>query len=117
MVAKPMAAANPWVDVAIPTGLDLARNMLVAHADAIVAIGGGAGTLSELALAWQLRRLVIAYRVAGWSGRLADERIDARVRYPELAGDRVYGVDDASEVIALLEGLLPRYDRSHRGVR
>lgn len=46
------AAANPWVDVAIPTGLGEARNALVVRAGrAVVAIGGGYGTLSEIALA------------------------------------------------------------------
>ena len=45
-------AANGWVDVAIPTGLGELRNGLVVRAaDALVAVGGGAGTLSEIALA------------------------------------------------------------------
>jgi len=46
------AAANPWVDIVVPTGLGEARNVLVIRsADAVVAIGGGWGTLSEIALA------------------------------------------------------------------
>ncbi len=45
-------AANGWVVVAVPTGLGEARNALVVRAaDAVVAIGGGWGTLSEIALA------------------------------------------------------------------
>jgi uncharacterized protein (TIGR00725 family) len=45
-------AANAWVDVAIPTGLGEARNALVVRAGrAVIAIGGGYGTLSEIALA------------------------------------------------------------------
>jgi uncharacterized protein (TIGR00725 family) len=45
-------AANGWVVVAVPTGLGEARNALVVRAaDAVVAIGGGWGTLSEVALA------------------------------------------------------------------
>jgi len=45
-------AANEWVDFAIPTGLGEARNALVVRAaDALVAVGGGWGTLSEVALA------------------------------------------------------------------
>jgi uncharacterized protein (TIGR00725 family) len=44
--------ANGWVVVALPTGLGEGRNVLVVHAaDALVAIGGGWGTLSEIALA------------------------------------------------------------------
>lgn len=42
--------ANEYVDTPIATGLDVGRNLIVANADAIIAIGGGAGTLSELAL-------------------------------------------------------------------
>jgi uncharacterized protein (TIGR00725 family) len=46
------SAANPWVDVAVPTGLGEARNALVVRAaDALIAVAGGYGTLSEIALA------------------------------------------------------------------
>ena len=44
--------ANGWVVLAVPTGLGEARNALIVRAaDAVVAIGGGWGTLSEIALA------------------------------------------------------------------
>jgi uncharacterized protein (TIGR00725 family) len=44
--------ANPHVDVALATGLGEARNALVVRAaDALIAVGGGYGTLSEIALA------------------------------------------------------------------
>jgi uncharacterized protein (TIGR00725 family) len=44
--------ANGWVQLAIPTGLGEARNALIVRAaDALVAIGVGWGTLSEIALA------------------------------------------------------------------
>src|SRR4051794_10471282 len=46
------SAANEHVAVAVPTGLGEARNALIVRAaDAIIAIGGGPGTLSEIALA------------------------------------------------------------------
>jgi len=42
--------ANPWVDVPIATGLGYTRNSLVVmNADAVVAIDGEYGTLSEIA--------------------------------------------------------------------
>jgi uncharacterized protein (TIGR00725 family) len=45
-------AANGWVIVAVPTGLGEARNALIVRAaDAVVAVGGGWGTMSEIALA------------------------------------------------------------------
>ncbi|MEA2398666.1 MAG: hypothetical protein QOK25_2222 [Thermoleophilaceae bacterium] len=46
------AEANPFVDVAVATGLGEARNALVVRAcDALIAVGGEWGTLSEIALA------------------------------------------------------------------
>jgi uncharacterized protein (TIGR00725 family) len=45
-------AANGWVQIAVPTGLGEARNALIVRAaDALVAVGGSWGTLSEIALA------------------------------------------------------------------
>ena len=53
-------AANRWVTVAIPTGLGEVRNALVVRAaDAVVAIGGGYGTLSEIALALKTGKPVV----------------------------------------------------------
>ena len=44
--------ANEWVQVGIPTGLGELRNGLVVRcADAVIAVGGAYGTLSEVALA------------------------------------------------------------------
>lgn len=44
--------ANPWVAIAIPTGLGELRNGLIIRAsDAVIAVGGAYGTLSEVALA------------------------------------------------------------------
>jgi uncharacterized protein (TIGR00725 family) len=54
------SAANGWVDVAVATGLGELRNGLIVRAsDALVAVGGGAGTLSEIAFALKLGRPVI----------------------------------------------------------
>jgi uncharacterized protein (TIGR00725 family) len=52
--------ANPYVDIAVPTGLGEARNALVVRAaDALVAIGGGYGTLSEIGLALRTGKRVV----------------------------------------------------------
>ncbi len=110
------SAANAYVDIAISTGLDVARNSLVAHADAVVAVGGGAGTLSEIALAWQLKRLVIALEGAGWAGRLAGEPLDGRARYPEIPDDCVRAARDAEHAASLLAHWLPRYGGVHEGI-
>jgi len=102
-------SANAYVDIVIPTGLDHARNALISQADAVVAVGGGAGTLSEIALAWVHRRLVLAYRLPGWSGRVADAPLDPRPRFAGPLLDRVFGVDAAGDVVALLGAHLIEY--------
>lgn len=54
------AEGNPDLLLAIPTGLGQARNALVVLAgEAVIAIGGGPGTLSEIGLALKLGRKVI----------------------------------------------------------
>lgn len=103
------AAANPWVDAAVATGLSHLRNGLVASGDAVIAIGGGAGTLSEMALAWIFDRLVIALRGSGWAARLADGPVDERLRFPHIPGDRVYGANTPEEAATLLDRLHPLY--------
>lgn len=48
-------SANPYVDVAIATGMGVARNAIIVHtAAAVVAVSGGPGTLSEIAHCLQL---------------------------------------------------------------
>jgi len=54
------AGANPHLTIALPTGLGQGRNTLVVTAaQSVIAIGGGWGTLSEIALAKRLGRPVI----------------------------------------------------------
>ena len=69
-------------DVIIPTGLDAYRNAMVANAEVVIAVGGGAGTLSELAFAWQFNRPIIAIGGGGWAERLAGETLDHRQSTP-----------------------------------
>ena len=54
------AEANPFVDIAIATGMGISRNLIIIRsAIAVVAISGGFGTLSELAFALQLQKPVV----------------------------------------------------------
>ncbi|MEN3184464.1 MAG: TIGR00725 family protein [Atribacterota bacterium] len=58
--------ANPFVDFAIATGLGEARNfVLVAASSALIACGGQAGTLSEIALALRMGKILAG--VATWT--------------------------------------------------
>ena len=53
-------AANRWVSVAVATGMGELRNGLVVRAsDAVIAVGGGYGTLSEIALALKAGKRVV----------------------------------------------------------
>lgn len=57
--------ANGWVSLAIPTGLGEGRNVLVARsADAMVAVGGAWGTLSEIAFA--MKRGIPVVGIGTW---------------------------------------------------
>jgi uncharacterized protein (TIGR00725 family) len=77
--------ASPHLSVSIPTGMGEARNALVARAaDAVVAIAGEFGTLSEIALALKLEKPVVG--LGTW--RLSKEGFEdpiVRARTPEEA--------------------------------
>jgi uncharacterized protein (TIGR00725 family) len=58
--------ANEFIDIALPTGLGPIRNALIVRAcDAVIAIRGGYGTLSEIAFALRLNVPVIGLQT--WS--------------------------------------------------
>jgi uncharacterized protein (TIGR00725 family) len=87
---------NRWLAIAVPTGLGEARNALVVRAaDAVVAVGGGWGTLSEVALALKVGTPVVG--IGTWE--LAKE------------GHAVEGIVRASspaEAVTRALGLTPR---------
>lgn len=99
-----LAEGNRWCSVVIPTGLGHARNALTALAgDAVVAIGGGAGTLSELAFAWMHGRpIVVVAGSGGWADALAERGLDAR------RSATITAVADAAGCAAALRRLLAR---------
>lgn len=108
---------NAYADVVIPTGLDILRNGKVIEADAVIAIGGGAGTLSEIAMAWQVFKLIIAFEnIDGWSQKLANQKLDNKVRYPNIPDDRIYGVQNIEEAIDLIKQKINQYHRVHHGI-
>jgi uncharacterized protein (TIGR00725 family) len=70
--------ANPYCDLIIPTGLGHARNVLVVHAsDALVAVDGETGTLSEIAIAlkpevalWPVGKPILGIKTWKLDGRI-----------------------------------------------
>jgi uncharacterized protein (TIGR00725 family) len=89
--------ANAYVDIAVPTGMQIGRNVIVAAmADVVVMVGGGAGTLSEAAIAWQLGKPIIALAsTGGWANALAAKQIDDR------RADLIHRAETAEEAIAV----------------
>ena len=58
--------ANPYIEIAIATGIGEARNaIVVASADSVIALEGEGGTLSEIGFALKMGRPVVALR--SWS--------------------------------------------------
>ncbi|MFX1560283.1 MAG: TIGR00725 family protein [Promethearchaeota archaeon] len=90
--------ANEFVDIAIPTGLGYARNFLVAKTgDAVIAIDGLAGTLSEIAIAWFSNKPIISLvPTGGWAAKLAGERIDER------RVDAIYAANTPEEAVEMV---------------
>jgi uncharacterized protein (TIGR00725 family) len=67
--------ANPWVDLAIPTGVNSAQGALVAMAvDAAIVLGGGGGTLSEVGLLLRDGKPVVAVDGTGGAAELVGGR-------------------------------------------
>ncbi len=60
---KEKGFANPYVDIAIPTGIGYARNAIVAYSgDVVIALPGSYGTLSEIGFALSEARRVIGIK-------------------------------------------------------
>ena len=94
-----ISMSNPYCSVVIPSGIGFARNsMNVLSADIIIAIGGKAGTLSELAYAWQYgKTLILCSFAGGWSSELCDRPLDDR------AGPAVFTAHSVEDVCGFLD--------------
>jgi uncharacterized protein (TIGR00725 family) len=84
--------ANPWVTIPIATGIGVARNAVIARAALVlVAVGGGHGTLSEIAFGLQFGKSVLAF-------------VDAE---PLPGVERVATIEDALDRVARVVLELP----------
>ena len=96
--------ANEYIDIAIPTGVGLARNlMLISMANAVIAVGGGSGTLNEISVSWQMNKLIIGLQVSGWSEKLCGKALDKRRK------DIIFCSKNASDAIKILNGKISSY--------
>ena len=77
--------ANEFVDIVIPTGIGLARNVLVVKAaDVVMALPGGAGTLSEIAYCLQFKIPVISLGSWDIKGIIKVSNIDEAIKKTSL---------------------------------
>lgn len=80
--------------------MGVVRNVIIVRtADIIIAAGGGAGTLSEIAFAWQLGKKVLCLTsFEGWAKELAGRNLDIRQH------DLLISVNSIDEVLKYLSG-------------
>ena len=58
--------SNKWIDYVICTGMGEARNLvIIKSSDAVIAVGGGYGTLSEIGFALKLNKPIIGLQTWG----------------------------------------------------
>jgi uncharacterized protein (TIGR00725 family) len=82
------ADANPWVDIALATGLGHARNtVVVAAADLVVLVGGDAGAMSEAGMALAIGRTLVIVESTGTAEILGRA-------WRERAGVTTVGIDE-----------------------
>lgn len=73
--------ANSYIDIVIPTGMGLARNVLVVKsAEVVIALAGEAGTLSEIAYCLQLGVPVISLKSWDIPGVIKVQTVDEAVK-------------------------------------
>ena len=71
-------SANRFVDVAIPTGMGQLRNGLIVNtADAVIAVGGEWGTLSEIGLALKAGKPVVGWKT--WELSKGGQRVSGAI--------------------------------------
>jgi uncharacterized protein (TIGR00725 family) len=99
-----MPAADWPATVVIPCGMGDARNLLMALAgDACIVIGGRAGTISEVCLAWLHKRpLLPLVGCGGWSNDLPDHPPDERRNSPILPWSSAAELEQQLRKLALV---------------
>jgi hypothetical protein len=87
------AAANSWVDIPVVTGLGEARNVLVVRtSQAIIAVGGQYGTLSEIAFALKLGVPVVGLDTWQLARRRRVLDLIVEARTPAEAVDKAFAL-------------------------
>ena len=98
--------ANPYVDIIIPTGIGYARNMIiVCCADAVIAVSGESGTLSEISMAWQYGKpIIVMENLPGITAELIGRSLN--IDSSELDAKKIIGAENAEEAVSIVKKLL-----------
>ncbi len=73
--------ANEYIDIPLATGLGIGRNVIIARtADAVIAVGGEYGTLSEIAFALQMGKPVVGIETWDIKGIIPADNAEDAVR-------------------------------------
>jgi len=92
---KDMREANPYSTVVVATGISHLRNFInVYSADGVIVVGGGAGTLTEVAAAYIEGKPVVALKGSGgvadeYAGRYLDQRKTVLIHAAETPSEAV----------------------------
>lgn len=73
--------SNKYVDVEVVSGFTNfgEEGLIISMADAVIVLGGGAGTLQEIALAYRGKKKIVAINgIGGWGDTLAGKYVDER---------------------------------------
>ena len=101
MPSDQLDEGNPFLDVVIPMGSKGLQNIVIPlSGDVVIAIGGAAGTLTELGFAWQYKKPIALLGETGWSKTLANQKLDDR------RTDKMVHFSDVPSVISWLIELL-----------
>ena len=100
-----MPAADWPATVVIPSGMGDARNLLMAlSGDACIVIGGRAGTISEVCLAWLHHRPLLPLTgCGGWSDGLEWNPPDERKNSPILSWASIEELQENLKTLRLIE--------------
>lgn len=106
---KGLSIKEENVDIVIATGTNRGGGRELALAlscDAIITVGGGSGTLTEIAIAYQANIPVVAIKGSGgWSDKLANQFLDDRKRV------RVETAQTAQEAVNKAIKLVKKYEK------
>lgn len=90
--------ANEFIDVVVPTGVGLGMRdaLTIRAAHAVIALGGGVGTLREITLSYSHKRPIVCIKgTGGWSDRLIGTYIDDRKMI------RIKGASSAKDAVKI----------------